>query len=246
MKSPTKTNKILIVIQFWQGDRDLALQLARLLADIQLEHCALADILFVSRFDTTHDAATVQYVSRKFNVFTHTSQRRGTGWPMGCNSLFFGSLEWAYHKMAAAQALHYKAILILGADGVPLRPDWISQFSSAWDEFEGKKVIAGALIPDAHHPHINGDCALLSGDLKFLHWLVHGVCDIKVQAGWDWVLSYEFQTRGWANLPFVKSAWNKKDPFTEEEWDAELLAGTTWFHGQKGFSLLNLARKKLL
>lgn len=234
------------MIPFWAGDRDCAFKLARLLADLEESHSEKADLLFVSRFDCKHDAATIQYVSRSFNVFTHTSQRRGTGWPMGCNSLFFGSLEWIYHKMANNQTLHYKGVLMLGADGAPLCKDWLSQFVTAWKGLEGKSVVAGALIDDPHHPHINGDCMMLSTNLKFLGWLVNGVCDIRVPAGWDWVLSYEFQARGWANFPFVKSYWNKRNDFTDDEWEREMGSGTIYVHGQKGFSLLDMARKKLL
>lgn len=233
---------------FWEGDRAQALKLSRLLADLEPAHSTQADILFVCRFDSKQDPQTVAYVSRKFNVFTHTSKRRGTGWPNGCNSLFFGAMEWVYHKMASAQALHYKAVLILGADGVPLRRDWLTVFHEGWKAAQ-PCFLAGAWLPDASgggHDHINGDCALFSGDLKFLHWLAVKVGDVSVSAGWDWILSESFKQWGWANFPFVKSAWNRREAFTEENWTQEIEAGTVWFHGQKNDDLLDMARKKLV
>jgi hypothetical protein len=245
----TPSNKILIVLPFWSGDKPIAMKLARLLADLEPTHSEDADILFVSRFDCTHDDTTMQAVSRKFNVFKHTSQRRGTGWPMGCNSIFFGSLEWVYRKMEAKQIPQYQAVLFLGADGGPLKTGWIQHFVSSWREANKDKKIcmAGALIdPQGDHPHINGDCALLSGDLSFLKWLTLGVGDVSTVAGWDWVLSSDFSQRGWADFPFVRSLWNKRTPFSEEDWDAEKALGTVWFHGQKGFSLIDMSRKKLL
>lgn len=230
---------------FWEGDREPAMKLARLIADLEPGHCDKADFLFVSRFDSKHDDATVRHVSRKFNVYTHTSKRRGTGWPMGCNAIFFGMLEWAYHKMAAGMVPHYKSILVLGADGAPLRNDWIEPFvtSQRPDVF-----MSGALILDPvnGHDHINGDCALLSGDLKFLKWLTLGIGDVSAHAGWDWVLSADFKRWGWKNLPFVKSVWNRQGRFTQQDWEDEVNLGTVWFHGVKNYDLQNLARKNLL
>jgi hypothetical protein len=244
------THKILLVLMFWEGDKAQAMKLARLLADLEPGHSNEADFLFVNRFDCSHDEPTIRFVSRKFNVFKHTSQRRGTGWPHGCNAIFFGSLEWIYRKMEAAQVPHYKAVVFLGADGAPLRRDWISIFVREWKKAneETKICMAGALIKDPayHHDHINGDCAMMTGDLDFLKWLTLGVGDVSVTAGWDWVLSRDFQLRGWADFPFVRSVWNRRTDFTEKNWQEETELGTVWFHGQKNFSLLEMSRKKLL
>lgn len=245
MKS-LSTSKILLVLPFWEHDKLQAMRLARLLSDLEPEHSTQADLLFVSRFDCTHDTATVRDVSRKFNVYTHTSKRRGTGWPMGCNSLFFGSMEWVYHKISAGQVPGYKSILMLAADGAPLRKDWLSLFHSQRDE---KGVfVSGAMIYDTvnGHDHINGDCVLLSGDLEFLKWLAVTVGDVSVTAGWDWILSAEFERWGWKDLPFVRSVWSKRTEFTAQEWDEALLSGVVWYHGQKGHSLLDMSRKKLI
>ncbi len=245
MKAPA-TNKILLVIPFWEGDKPQAMKLAKLLADLEPKHSDQADLLFVSRFDCAHDIAAEKLVSRKFNTFSYTSKRRGTGWPMGCNALFFGAMEWAFHKVNAGQVPAYKAVLILAGDGAPLQKDWLSFFLAE----VGQAAVAGALIESVPgfdgYPHINGDTMLLSGDVEFLRWLALGVGDISTVVGWDWALAPAFKARGWKNLPFVKSGWNKRTPFTDEEWSGQQAAGVVWFHGQKGNSLLDLARKKLL
>lgn len=244
------TNKTLIALLYWEKDKPQAMKLARLLADLEPGHSEEADILFVARFDCKHDDQAIQYVSRKFNVFKHTSKRRGEGWPLGCNSIFFGMLEWVYYKMASAQVPHYKNVLIIASDGAPLASDWISRFQKKWIEVNAARptYVAGALIldPANGHDHINGDACMLSGDLKFLKWLTLGVGDVSVVAGWDWVLSSEFARWGWCDFPFVKSVWNRPVVFTQKDWDEETQAGTVWFHGQKGSSLLDLARKNLL
>jgi hypothetical protein len=219
------------------------MKMAQLLADLEPAHSTEADILFVSRFDCKHDLEAEKKVSRKFNVFSYTSKRRGTGWPMGCNSLFFGAMEWCYHKINAGQVPHYRQILLLAGDGCPLRKDWLSFFRSENDK---GVFISGALIPDEVHPHINGDTVLISSKLEDLKWIALTVGDVSVTAGWDWILSADFERRGWKNLPYVRSVWNKRSPFTSDDWKEATDAGIVWFHGQKGFSLLDMCRKMLL
>lgn len=246
MKKTLPSNKILIVLQFWDGDKAQAMKLARLLADLEDTHSVQADFLFVARFDSHHDTNAVRYVSRRFNTHTHTSRRRGVGWPCGCNSLFFGGLEWVYHKMNAGQIPHYRGVLILGADSVPLEKDWISTMLAGWSKVNKKKKVylAGAMAEAGGRVHINGDCILLSGDLDFLKWLAVTVGDVSVAAGWDWILSEEFASWGWADFSFVKSLW-RKPTFTEAEWTIYKDAGVSWVHGVKDDSLLEIARKNL-
>jgi hypothetical protein len=251
MKAPVQTNKILIVLPFWEGDRSQAMSLARLLADLEPEHSDYADVLFVARFDQKHDPDTVKYAARRFNVHTYVSQRRGVGWPLGCNSIFFGAMEFIYHKAAAGQIPLYKAVFFMGADTAPLCRGWIEKLSATWDSLNSKKqvYVAGHLIfasPNAGgRDHINGDALLLSGDLKFQKWLVKGVQDVRHNAGWDWALAGEFRRWGWAGIPFIRSEWQRLAPFTQTDWDRQISQGIFIFHGQKDQTLLELARKNL-
>lgn len=227
------------------------MELAQLLADLEPKHSQQADILFVSRFDCPHDVKAEREVSRKFNVFSYTSKRRGVGWPIGCNSIFFGAMDWVYNNIAYGKVPHYKAVLFLGADSCPLKKDWLTQMHYAWDSANkvGPTYVAGALIPGVPgegHDHINGDCMMLSGDLKFLKWLAIGVQDIKFSAGWDWLLAHDFETRwGWADFAFIKSLW-RRPTFSASDWDEFTRQGVSWIHGVKDFSLIKLARKNLL
>jgi hypothetical protein len=252
VKTPAEpSNKILIVLLFWEEDKAQAMKLARLLADLEPKHSDQADFLFVSRFDCAHDKQTELEVSRKFNVFSFTSKRRGVGWPIGCNSIFFGAMDWVYNKIAYGKVPHYKAVLFLGADSAPLKKDWLRQIHAAWDEANKHKktYVAGALVPGVPgetHDHINGDCIMLSGNLKFLRWLAIGVQDIKFSAGWDWLLANDFCNRwGWADFPFIKSLW-RKPSFSEQDWLEWTRQGVTWIHGIKNEDLLNISREKLL
>lgn len=245
MPKPTPTNKILLTIPFWNGDRDQAMALARFLADIEPQHSELADLLFVARFDSKQDPDTIRYVSRRFNVHTHTSRRQEVGWPRGCNGIFFGGMEYVYHKMAANQIPRYKAILNLGPDCVPITRDWLGNLCDIWDSYGKKVFVAGALTHAGGRDHINGDCCMLSGDLEFLKWLVVRASNFDASAGWDWQLSAQFQKRGWANIPSVISLWNTPT-FDLDRWDELRFVGIEVIHGIKDFSLLELSRKKII
>jgi len=246
---PIPTSKILLALQFWNGDKREALQLAKLLADLEPKHCDIADFLFVSRFDTQHDPVTIKHVSRKFNTFSYVSKGRGTGWPHGCNDLLFGTLGWLYHKKQAGQIPGYKAIFCFEADGIPMRKDWIQALRDAWDAVNKPKPVcqAGAWLAngpdDKGTGHINGNC-LLSGDLSFLKWLFQSGGGVNSRSGWDWILAPKFKARGWANIPQIRSWW--RTPITEELFLEGVRDKIIWQHGIKGDSGFKLCRKYLL
>lgn len=238
-------NKILLVLQYWEGDRAQAMRLARFIADLQSERTNLADFLFVSRFDCPHDLDSINYVNRKFNVYHYVSKRRGTGWPNGCNDLWFGAMEWVQSMMADRKIPAYKAVFTFEADGVPLSPNWINQMSVDWDA-ECKKhenYVFGALLK-APGPHINGN-AIFAGHPAFLHWVVRKVGGAPPNAGWDFVMYRDFKKWGAHNYPKLKSYWASKT-FSEAEFQREIATGTVWVHGVKDDSLLNMAREKFL
>lgn len=245
----TPTTKSLIMLQFHNGDSGQAMELARLMADLEDQHSQFADLALVARYDTGHNLSTIKYVSRKFNTHTIRSPRRETGWPMGCNGLFFGGLEWVYHKMAAGQIPHYQTLFVCEADSLPLTKDWIIRLRQSWLSAQKARPIyvAGALVPDnnGQHPHINGGACILSGDLKFLRWLAKTAGGANIKAGWDWMLANDFQTWGWSNIEPMRSLW-RIPTMTEDQikqWRAE---GIVYIHGCKDRSGLTHIRKLLL
>lgn len=249
IKRRLKSNKILIALPFWQGDKVAAMRLARLMADIEPAHSEWADFLFVARFDEKHDPATVLHVSRRFNTFTHISGRREVGWPAGCNGLMFGTMEWFYHKMLAEKIPWYKAILICEADTVPLTRNWIETASREWDRINRAKTtrIAGAMVGGAQfgRQHINGGCAMLSGEMKFLNWMVKAGASYGAIAGWDWVLADQFKAWGWADIPGMKSYWNRPTMGMSEV-ESVTKSGVFLLHGVKDDSLVKHARDLIL
>lgn len=239
-------DKLLIILPFWNGDKAKMTLLARLLADLEPAHSKLADILFVARFDSKHDPKLIQYVSKKFNIYKHTSMRQGTGWPHGCNSLWFGSVEWCYRMMQAKKVPHYRALLNMEADCVPVRQDWLQTIKTQWAAVSSKRPVAmaGDIIEIGGREHINAN-AVISGDLHFLRWMATIAGGHEKPAGWDWYLADDIRRWGWARLPGVRSCWNTPT-FTESDWEREQRDGTCLFHGVKDDSLHILSRKKLI
>lgn len=247
MRTEMISPKILICLPFWAGDKTEAMALAKLIADIQPNSGLSkdADFLFVARFDAKHDTATVNYVSRKFKVYTHTSKRRGTGWPTGCTELFFGAFEWIFRKMESYMIPRYKAIFNIESDSIPLALNAIQHLSDIWSKLPPKTYVAGPWLENGVSPglgHINGGACLLSGDLKFLKWLATRV-NVR-GGGWDYILAPQFRDWGWANIPQIQSLWQV--PMTESLFHDSIRRGIFWSHGNKGDAGIKLVRKHLM
>lgn len=238
------SGKILLALQFWQGDKAQAMALSELIADIEPEVSAYADFLFIARFDCQHDVGAIEKMSRKFTTYHHTSPRRGTGWPMGCNDLTAGLVEYAFHKMTAGKMPHYKAIFALEADVVPLHRDWIKKISEAWDALKPPVYVAGRMLKASHiHLHVNGN-ALLSGNFKFLKWLLREL-NSNSAVGWDYRLASQFKNWGWAEIPGMECLWNHPT-LSEEQIQGLVNRGVVFLHGVKDYSVQNFARRTLL
>lgn len=239
MPLPTK---ILLALQFYGEDREKAMKVARLIADLEQRHSEYADFLFVSRFDCSHDKKTLDYVSRKFNVYSHISRRREVGWAGGCNGLWFGTMDWIYSVNEAKRFPQYKAILTFEADAVPLSPNWISEISRAWDAGQPTKVMGAMQTSPAEH--CNGNC-LFSGDIKFLKHIARDIGGCSPHAGWDFALRGTFKRLGWKNSPLFRSWWNYPS-MTAETYEQLLRENVVFFHGIKNDDTVNHVRRRFL
>lgn len=245
------TDKILITLPFWSGDRTEAMLLARLLADLEPQYSNIADFAFVARRDCKHDRDTIGYVAKKFNTHTVISNRPETGWPNGCNGLFFGTVDWLLRGISGGKLPQYSGVFICASDTAPLARDSVRFMHYQWQLLQSRKVVAaGAVVPGsiqgASGSHINGDCFLLSANPVFLFWLAKRAGQvIRQRGGFDWILAPEFEQRGWANIPEVLSHY-RRPPLGDSEFEKYVAGGTKWLHGIKGRSLIDECRRKLL
>jgi hypothetical protein len=235
------SDKILLALQFYEGDKELACKVARLIADLEPRHSDKADFLFVSRFDCSQDMDTIGYVARKFNVHHYINRQRGTMWPHGPNSQWFGTMDYVFSYSEAKRIPPYKAVLTFEADACPLAPNWISELSQFWDG--AKKKVVGPLLL-APGEHINGN-AMFSGDKAFLKWVSRDIGGCSPHMGWDYVLAPQFKKAGWSDCPKMRSWW--KTPTSDYETFEKLSAqGAVFLHGVKDDSMIRHVRRRFI
>jgi hypothetical protein len=153
-------NKILIVLQCYTGDRMMAMKLARLIADIEQEKSRYADFMIAYRYDTQDDIGTYLYLTKKFDeVHLYHSRHNTSGWPAGCNDLFFDTLAHI-SRMVKKNGWEYDAALFIEADCVPLDKDWIKKLHREW--YAGTQLALGHWISKSQFrtAHLNGNCML--------------------------------------------------------------------------------------
>lgn len=191
--------KIVLALQFWEGDRDRAMNLARLIADIEPEFNPKVDFCFVARFDCVRDPETVEYVSKKFKVWTLKGTRRSVGWPAGCNDLAIDLLHQSAGLCRPGGAWReHKALYLMEPDVLPMCRDWLKRLSDEWDVAqEHEKFVLGAWSPfHSAVGHINGNM-LVAPDLVFR---VPGIIGSPETLGWDAFYAGQFSPHWWKSI----------------------------------------------
>lgn len=160
----------LLVLQYWSGDKEKAMRLAKFIADLEPTMREDVDFMFMARADCEHDKATADYVSRKFNVRLMKPKTRAAGHPWACWVTFFSVFEWVFHMKSAGKCPPYKWALCFEPDCVPVNKNWISECRDEWNRLN--KYVVGS---ESFHwaQHLNGN-AMYSCDLSFLRWFVMG------------------------------------------------------------------------
>ena len=150
------SKKIVLCMQYWDGDREMALRTARFIADIQQGHSDKVDFMFAFRPDSSLCPDTVRHVSRKFNVWTRKTSRKETGWPAGPNGMVADLFLDALTRYRSGVWKDVKAVWLLEADCLPLTADWLERIEREWDEAD--KLVMGAWAPEwSPVGHVNGN-----------------------------------------------------------------------------------------
>ncbi len=182
-----RPSRILLVIPFWDGDAIPAMETAQLAHDLLIAPTDRVGILFARRFDARPlNKSFMDSMSPRFvMVDEFQCRRKGTGFPMGCNELFFGIFAHLIDRRS--KLLHdFDCALILESDAVLTRPSWHVELLDEWDRAQrDSKFVVGTRIPTAHehHAHINA-CALYSRQIAEMVDLM----GCSGEMGWDWAL----------------------------------------------------------
>lgn len=175
---------LILNLQFFPGDRHQAMELARLIADLEDQPRYDVLFLFSARFDCVADPVTVAYVSKKFPTFTHKSRKKGVGWPAGPNQLMADSYQWCVEKMRD-KTFKAQAVLFIESDAVPLHKNWINLLIEEYKAC-GKMIMGSWLVAgNGGGVHVNGNCIM---HLDF--WKVNkAIFNPPNRGGWDAILA---------------------------------------------------------
>lgn len=232
--------KFLLVLQYWEGDRREAEDLVRLIADLEPSHNREVDVMLCARFDSGHSQPVVDHVSRKFDIYTHRTRRRETGWPAGPNAMWFDCITRVYELRKAKHLPEYEALLTFEADCCPLRPGWLDLLYAEWKRANVKFM--GDIL-EYPGQHMNGNL-FVSGDMALLGKLAHKIMGCAPSGGWDFLLAPLFKQAGWYDTPLMKSEWARHSEFTSKELEGQLPTGLVFHHGLKNGSLKRVVRER--
>ncbi len=229
-------SRFLVLLQFWDGDRDKAMRLARFIADLELGFRNDVEFVFVARYDCEHDRETIDYVAQKFKVNWITTYTKWTGWPSGCNGVAKDALEWI-----ASNRKDSPGALMIEPDCVPVCRGWIDRIRLEWDSLSSEIAQMGAWRPSGgEHGHVNGNCVI--------HPSVAGAVSavITEHLAWDCEIAPWIRHR-WHKTTLIKNCFESKGATNQDLFWApigEQLPALV--HGFKDSSAIDLARQNLL
>lgn len=174
---------MILCLQCCPLDAHYAMELVRLICDIEPERRADVEFAIAHRRDTPPELVAQMKLDAetKFaKCHIIAGRRYGVGWPSGPNDL------WAETAMRAGMLqkqgrTQSDAILTFEADCIPLRADWINVLLGVW---EGARKRGKECVGHAHGApvdHINGN-AIFRCDIQRRHQELAGA---HYKAGWD-------------------------------------------------------------
>lgn len=243
-------SKILIVLQSSAVDQIHAMDLARLIADMEPEKSKEADFMFANSFNSWPSKEAVNYVARKFQqVHTFSSDRTDTGWPAGPNCVFHAAMDRVYMGVKR-EGWPYDAALFIEPDCCPMRKGWVGEI---YAEFKTKgKMVGGFWYTDKDHPtaHING-AAVFNPMIRAKHrdffW-----SDNRV--GWDCFHAPMLLQEGYASplfwVDYKRATIDEHSLFANKKWPKhhpchKAKTPIAFYHGVKDSSARQAVRKRL-
>lgn len=241
----TTDRKIVLALQFWEGDRARAMHLARFIADLCPEPNPAIEFAFVARFDCAHDPETVQYVRKKFRTHELTGRRTSTGWPAGCNDLALDLLQQSARLVHTGIWKNVSALYLIESDVMPLCRDWIEKLSVEWEQARAEgKLLLGAWCPfhGGSFGHINGNAIFHPEVTK----KIFGIDRANPKKGWDADLAELFAPH-WKKSRQMSNNYDYRSAIPEEVLFAcvDGVTSPVVAHGTKDFSAELLVRDRL-
>lgn len=229
--------RIVLVAQYWQGDRDVAMRNVRRIVDNEPAPRTDFEICFVARFDCQHDQATIDYAAKKFHVSTYTGSRRGTGWPFGCNDLVCDIFQESYRRLRNGQWAQVRAIFLMEGDCVPVHRDWLNRLSAEWTATEriGKWLTGWWIEHSSPVGHINGNMLIHPNIAHFLPQLI----GCPAAKAWDCAFAPLFQPH-WRKANFMENLYAQRG-IPRAQIEDIVKSGVVVIHGVKDMTVEDYA-----
>lgn len=206
--------KLVLALQFYIGDREKAMRLARLIADAEPKPRTDVEFVFVARYDCEHDFKTIEHVRQKFPTHWITTYTKWRGWPGGPNAMARDLLEWT-----AANRKEVDGLLMIEPDCVPTSAFWLNAIMDEWnDALMADKWLMGAWRDSGGpHGHINGNCVVKPNFAT----LVHTNDLIGPGLAWDCAVSPYARER-WYITGAIKNCFEARNATVEHLFDADM------------------------
>lgn len=227
---------MLIVIPFWQGDKDQAMDLCKLIAGLQSGHIGpTAHVLLVCRQDCHHDENMIKIVMAKFNTFTFVSRSPMKGWPDGSNGMFGSTMIHIANNVKNK----YECVYWMEPDAIPLCPNWFMDLLHVWRTRHPQALIVGCrgkISEENDSDHITG-CALYHPNIARLL----GEITYTSGAAWDWEHRHKIIENG-QHTALIENHYHaiNADPNIVNRADL----GVRIIHGFKCRSMIDAVAKK--
>ena len=229
--------RIVLALQFWEGDKAAAMRNARRIADMEPQFRHDFEFCFVTRRGTEHDGATIDYVKKKFKVSQITVNRFEGGWPGGCNATWCGLMQESATRVRTGEWASVKALFTFEGDCIPVNVHWLDRLNKEWEATENaQKWMTGWVVPfGSPVGHCNGNMLVHPNLATFLPGIAG--CDARV--AWDCAFAPLFVGH-WRPANFLENLYNQKGNKRSQLQDI-VDSGVTIVHGVKDSSVEDFA-----
>ncbi len=243
---------MIIALQYYEGDLEPTMSLARLIADNEPEYRKDVMLALVCQPGTPITPitwATIEHCSLKLPVEHVVSPLGAKGHPEGCTALFAGTAMHFHELWRAGELKHDSILMIDGGDGIPLHHDWINIVMKAHETttLALKKSITGT-------PYFLGTCPLhLNPNAVFDFSVFDNTNIIRDVPKYDGTLGTHFdiyhrkamlENAGLSSI--IRTDWRGGGEKASLELLQDRSRRSVWLHGYKDQNLHWLCRDHLL
>lgn len=231
---------MILALQCHPGDADQALELVKLICDIEPERRSDVEFCISHRRGTDLQLVELMsmYAAQKFEK-RHTIQGMGfaTGWPNGSNQLWTETMMRC-HILYREGKTKSKSVLTFEPDCLPMRKDWLNELFKEEKQMLGNEKMCRGHIVEEGKRHINGNAIFDIGIMKRYSQL-HSAGN----SGWDWFHAELLLSIG-EDTPVINQIYNRLAIETEEL-EALGKTGIALLHGIKDRSGISKMRSVL-